>query len=194
MKFKINDIYDIHKGYTLDLKPGYTALVGPNGAGKTTLLQQLKEEVKKSGNLFVKYDNLNDGGTRSAGEYLFCGDTTAAATVLTSSEGEGIAVNFGKFVQKLGKTVRGAVAAKAENLFVLVDAYDSGSSIDRIRELRSLVNIIIDDAAPINIFFIASANTFEMAREADCVDVRTGKHLRFANYEEFADFVCNYKL
>ena len=177
MKFKINDIYDIHKGYTLDLKPGYTALVGPNGAGKTTLLQQLKEEVKKS-----------------AGEYLFCGDTTAAATVLTSSEGEGIAVNFGKFVQKLGKTVRGAVAAKAENLFVLVDAYDSGSSIDRIRELRSLVNIIIDDAAPINIFFIASANTFEMAREADCVDVRTGKHLRFANYEEFADFVCNYKL
>lgn len=194
MQFKINDIYDIHRGYTLDLKPGYTALVGPNGAGKTTLLQQLKEEVKESGNLFVKYDNLNDGGTRSAGEYLFRGDTTAAATVLTSSEGEGIAVNFGKFVQKLGKTVRGAVAAKVENLFVLVDAYDSGSSIDRIRELRNLVNVIIDDAAPINVFFIASANTFEMAREADCVDVRTGKHMKFADYDAFADFVCNYKL
>ena len=34
MRFKVKDWYNLHNGFYVNLRPGYTALVGPNGAGK----------------------------------------------------------------------------------------------------------------------------------------------------------------
>lgn len=49
LKIPIKDWYGLHRGFSLEIKPGFTALVGPNGAGKTTMLQQIREFAQKSG-------------------------------------------------------------------------------------------------------------------------------------------------
>ena len=38
-----------------------------------------------------------------------------------------------------------------------------------------------------------SANTFELARDYDCIDVKTAKKIRFNTYDEFRDFVLKRK-
>ena len=61
MRFKINDEYNLHNGFFLNLKPGYTALVGPNGAGKTTLLRQINDYAISKNIPMIDYSNLTDG-------------------------------------------------------------------------------------------------------------------------------------
>ena len=193
MEFKIEDIHGIHQGYTLNIKPGYTALIGPNGAGKTTLIHQLKEAAKERGCVVTAYDNLQDGGTKATGHYIFCGDASVAATLMASSEGEGILVNFGQFLKKLGGLVRDAQRDQKKELFLFIDSFDSGSSIDGIRRFRNvLMDVVYNDAKPLEVYFVVSGNAFEMAKDADCVDVRTGKHMRFSDYNEYSDFICHY--
>lgn len=186
---QIKDWFHIHNGFRLEIDTGYTALVGPNGAGKTTILRQLEEQAKDAGAHVFRYDNLNEGGAVARQRYEFQGDVVLMATVMTSSEGEQIAINFGNTVRKLGTAVKQAAKA-GKPIFILLDALDSGASIDRIREVRGLFNLISKDAA--DVYIIAACNSYEMAKGADCVDVRTGEHLRFPDYETYADFICRY--
>ena len=74
LNVKIEDWYNLHKGFQLTLEPGYTALVGPNGAGKTTILSQLHEFAKKEGIRIWEYSNLRDGGHVAANQYMFSGN------------------------------------------------------------------------------------------------------------------------
>ena len=191
MEFFIKDWYKIHSGYQLDLSPGYTALVGPNGAGKSTLLNQLAEHAQHDGISIFRYSNLSDGGYTARQGYLEHDQPELLATVLTSSEGEQIAVNFSQAVSKIGAAVRQA-ALERQPLLILLDALDSGASVDRIRELRHLFEVIMDDPARHDIYIVAAANSYEMSKQTDAVDVRTGKHLRFDNYDDYADFICKY--
>ena len=73
-----------------------------------------------------------NGGRKSVGSLVFRGDTNVAATLMTSSEGEGIGINFGQFLTKLGRIVRDAHRDQ-KRVVRVYDAFDSGSSIDRIR-------------------------------------------------------------
>jgi len=47
-------------------------------------------------------------------------------------------------------------------------------------------------AASLEVYFIVSGNSFEMAKDADCVDVRMGKHRKFSSYKKYAGFICSY--
>ena len=145
MRIKIDDDFGIHSGFFLNLKPGYTPLVGPNGAGKTTLLRQLREYANGHGIMVFDYSNLVHGGGSAMDKYLWSGNMELLAISATSSEGERIAMNFGQAVSRLGAAVREAKQQKKE-LFILLDALDSGSSIDRIREIRSLFDLVAKDA------------------------------------------------
>jgi len=74
----------------------------------------------------------------------------------------------------------------------LLDAVDSGLSIDYIDELKEkLFQFIIDDCKKkgIDIYFVVSANSYEMARESDCFDVYEGKYKKFKDYEEYREFI-----
>lgn len=62
----IDDWFDIHEGFDLELTPGYTPLVGPNGAGKTTLLRQLDNKFERHTDFKVfKYNNYSEGGKQA---------------------------------------------------------------------------------------------------------------------------------
>ena len=154
MRIKINDDFGIHSGFFLNLKPGYTPLVGPNGAGKTTLLRQLREYANGHDIMVFDYSNLVHGGGNAMDKYLWSGNMELLAISATSSEGERIAMNFGQAVSRLGAAVREAKQQKKE-LFILLDALDSGSSIDRMREIRSLFDLVAKDAGDLSLIHIS---------------------------------------
>lgn len=193
---KIVDWYDIHSGYTLTLRPGYTALVGPNGAGKTTLLRQLQENAEKRKYKTFFYSNLTDGGNNAMSASILRGNISFAATAMTSSEGERIAQCFGEKLGEIGRAVRDAIAEDVP-LFILLDGLDSGASIDRLNDLMSVFSLIEKDAGvqpggtEHEVYIVAAVNNYVLAKRA-CVDVRTGKHLSFADYMEYERFICGY--
>ena len=193
---KIVDWYDIHSGYTLTLRPGYTALVGPNGAGKTTLLRQLQEIAEKRKYKTFYYSNLTDGGDNAISAGLFRGDISFAATAMTSSEGERIAQSFGSKLGRIKQLVDEAVTSDIP-LFILLDGLDSGASIDRLNELMNVFDLIARDAgvqsggAEHEVYIVAAVNNYALAKRA-CVDVRTGKSLSFGDYAEYERFICSY--
>lgn len=193
---KIPDWYGIHSGFDLLLRPGYTALVGPNGAGKTTLLLQLEEIAKERGYEVFHYSNARDGGDRAKQLYLSCGDMEYFATSACSSEGEQVALNFGKVVGKIGQLVKKSVENDTP-LFILLDDLDSGASIDRTRELMGLFQLMERDAgvmpggAEHELYIVVAVNSYELVNHG-CVDVRTGKAISFGDYADYAKFICNY--
>lgn len=190
----IKDWYGLHFGFDLVLNPGYTALAGPNGAGKTTLLQQIAEWAEVNNIQVWNYSNLTHGGDIAQAEFAFHGNIGEMARCATSSEGENVAMNFSAKVKDLGAEVSKARNGKYP-LIVLLDAIDSGASIDRARELRHLFSLIEKDAASgVDIYLVVAANHYELVKApADCVNVRTGEHLSFENYDRYADFICGFE-
>lgn len=195
MKIFIEDWYDLHKGFTLEIEPGFTALVGPNGAGKTTVLLQIKEHADREGIKTWEYSNVIDGGQAAKSQYQFTGDFENLASALMASEGENVALNFSNRVGELGRLVRQAAEEKRP-LIVLLDAIDSGASIDRARELRGLFDLIYeqDISKGAEVYVIMAVNSYELAKEpADCVNVRNGEHVTFRSYNSYAKFVCSFE-
>lgn len=189
IKLPIKDIRKIHNGYDLTLNSGLTVLVGPNGAGKTTLLGQLAEYAKENQIPYFMYSNFSDGGHFAMDRYLQVGDVARFSAAMWSSEGEQVALNFGAQLVEMGSKTRKAVE-EGKDILLLIDAVDSGASIDRVRELRNVFSLMSKDA---NVYIVAAANQYEMVRDGtDCVDVRTGEHLKFHSYDDYADFICSY--
>ena len=193
---KISDWYGLHQGYTLTLRPGYTALVGPNGAGKTTLLRQIREVAEKRGYDVFSYSNAIDGGDTAMAKNTLKGNMEFVAASLCSSEGERVAMSFADVVPQIGTRVRKDIATDTP-LFILLDGLDSGASIDRTRELMDLFELIERDAgvcsggAKHEIYILAAVNGYEMARRM-CINVRTGESMMFGGYEDYANFICSF--
>ena len=195
LSIEIKDWFDLHKGYTLVLDPGLTFLVGPNGAGKTTLLSQIADYAKSNNIGLWQYDNLNDGGQYAVDRYKFQGDFTKIATAMTASEGENVALNFGDKVGEMGQRI-GQAASTHQPLVILLDAVDSGASIDRARELAQFLSFVCDrdikDTA--EVYIVVAANHYELVKApARCINVRTGSLETFPNYDKYAEFICSFE-
>ena len=192
---RISDVRGIHNGFNLKLKPGFTALVGPNGAGKTTLLVQLREYAQENKIKYWEYSNLSDGGEMAMDRYLLMGNMRMLATAVCSSEGEKLVGNFANRLSEMGKKVKAALKS-GEPLVVLLDSIDSGISIDRAREIRDFLLSIENEEvlkSGGNIHIVMAVNHYEIAKSpVDCVNVRTGEHIVFKSYDEYANFICNY--
>lgn len=218
-KFQLErDYYDegfnLYKKKTIEIKPGVTVLVGCNGIGKTTLLHQMKYKLKKENIPYVLFDNLKDGGSNSISNAIFMGNIEFGATAMVSSEGENIVMNMGnlatrlgKFVKdgedpnemkykKLAKTIRECNGETIEDIeipkerWILLDAVDSGLSVDNIVDLKEqLFKTILEYNYGNEIYIIISANEYEMARGEQCFDVYNGKYSTFRDYEEYRNFV-----
>ena len=122
--------------------------------------------------------------------YIFHNDPASLSAATFSSEGEQIAFNFGQAVRKLGAAVCDA-KAQGKPLFILLDALDSGASIDRARELRSLFNLLCPDAGE-TVYIVCACNSYELVRGEPGVNVRTGQKVKFKDYEEYADFIYTF--
>lgn len=222
-KFQLErDYYDegfnLYKKKTIEIKPGVTVLVGCNGIGKTTLLHQIKYILKKENVPYVMFDNLHEGGSKSVSEASFFGDFGFLATAIQSSEGENIVMNMGKLAARLGKFVKdgedpkekeyiqlarsiaqisGEEVAEVEipkERWILLDAVDSGLSVDNIVDLKEqLFKTILEYNYGNEIYIVISANEYEMARGEQCFDVYNGNYVRFKDYEEYRNFVLQSK-
>ena len=197
-----------------EFKPGVTVFVGCNGCGKTTLLHQIKDYLKNKKVPVLSFDNLHDGGSNARSEAAAMNDFTFLATASFSSEGENIVMNVGRlaknlrpFIQtgesqnrgdRLWKAFARAVWGEQEEpevpneRWLLLDAIDSGLSVDNIVDIKELLfKTIIEDSESQGVVtrIIISANEYEICRNEQCMDVHTGKYRTFKGYESYRNFV-----
>lgn len=200
----------------VEFQPGLTVLVGCNGSGKSTMLKNIKEELHKEKIPMFFYNNEHDGGSNSIGESVFLGDINFAATAWTSSEGENITLNLSKIASKwrnfiltgevndvstkFAKSFREACDCDIDNKkitskkrFILLDAMDSGYSIDNVIEMKSLFDLVLEDSEKMGMetYIIVSSNEYELACDTDCFDVTEGKYINFSSYEDFKKFILH---
>lgn len=195
----------------IEIQQGLTVLVGCNGSGKTTLLHNIKSELKKEDIPVFYYDNEKDGGNNSISESIFYGNLSFTATALCSSEGENISLNLSKIASKLRKFVETGdngdrfnalaktLALKDDNeennvsneRWILLDAMDSGYSIDNVIEMKDFFDLVIKDAKEfgIELYIVISSNEYELVHESKCFDVMEGKYIQFASYEDYKKFI-----
>ena len=205
--------FNICKKREIEIEPGLTVLVGCNGAGKTTMLHNVAEELKNENIPVFQFDNTRDGGFYSIDESIATGNYSFGATAMCSSEGENINMNLGKSAAKwrrfietgddgdrtrrLVKAVRKANGEEDDEKeipnerWILLDAVDSGFSVDNVVEMKDLFRLVMDDAAAkgIELYIVVSANEYELAAGEACFDVIGGKYVRFGGYDEYREFV-----
>ena len=210
--------FNLYKKKTITIKPGVTVLVGCNGIGKSTLLRQIKDNLKKENVPYITFDNLKDGGGHAVSEASFYGNFGFMATAMCSSEGENIVMNMGnlaarlrEFVDKgedpkekmhikLAKSIREINGEEIDEpeipkeRWILLDAVDSGLSVDNIVDIKEqLFKTILEYNYGNEIYIVISANEYEMARGEQCFDVYNGKYLTFRDYEEYRNLVLQSK-
>ena len=193
---------------------GLTVLVGCNGSGKTTLLKNIKAELKKQQIPCLMYDNHMDGhSSHTFGPALDAGNIGFIATSLQSSEGENISINLNVLVSKLkdflltGETeeekrsrelalhfnneVKGPIETKER--WILLDAIDSGYSIDNVVMFKEFINVLFDEVKnqDLHLFLVISANTYEMAAGVSCFDVMNGIPVSFEDYKGYRQFILH---
>lgn len=198
----------------IEIQSGLTVLVGCNGAGKTTLLKNIQSELKKENIPCHLYNNLYDGGSNSVGEAFFHEDYSFGATLMCSSEGETISHNIGMLISKMrnfiingeinDKTLRMQKAFQrlckddseeqtelSNERWLLLDAIDSGLSVDNVVEVLDVFNLMIDDAKnfDVELYIIISANEYELCRGNQCFNVNSGKYITFKDYEDYRKFI-----
>lgn len=195
MKFEIiRDYYNekeyIYNKKNIELEEGLTVLVGCNGSGKSTLLKQIKDLCKQSNIPCYYFDNLTEGGSNAREKAGFYGDVDFLAKSICSSEGENINLNMTNCASKIGNFVR--KNKKSNKLFILMDAIDSGLSIDYVIELKEdLFKVILQDTLikGIETYIIVSANEYEMARNEKCFLVPNMRYKTFKDYDEYRGFI-----
>lgn len=218
----LKDYYEeginLYKKKTITIKPGITVLVGCNGIGKTTLLHQIRDRLKNDNIPYIEFDNLHNGGSKSVSEAGFYGDFSFMATAMCSSEGENIVMNIGKLAERLGYFVKegedpkekkhiqlarsfakiNGEDVKEESIpnerWILLDAVDSGLSVDNVVDIKELLfKTILEYNYGNDIYIVVSANAYELAKNEQCFDVYNGKYVKFNDYEEYRQFVLDSK-
>lgn len=218
-KFKItkryyDDNYDLYKKRSITINEGVTVLVGCNGSGKTTLLRQMKEQLKKENIPVISFDNLKDGGSRAVSSAGFYGDFSFMSAALCSSEGESIVLSISKLASTLRTFIHTGEGQTERDMFyrsfvkvikndtfeekkeipnerwILLDAVDSGLSVDNIVDLKEfLFKTILEDDFDDSVYIVVSANEYELCRGENCFDVYNGKYVKFSNYERYRNFI-----
>lgn len=197
----------------IEINSGLTVLVGCNGAGKSTLLHNIKDELEKAAIPYMFFDNQQDGDHHSLfGEAIENGEFSYIATSMCSSEGENITININRLLSSIknflinGKSPEMLRKEKWASFFndseqvkkirskerwFLLDAIDSGYSIDNVLELKTLLNCVLQESEKrgLTTYILISANEYELANGEQCFDVMNGKYTTFADYNAFRKFI-----
>lgn len=181
----------LFKKTTLELSPGITVIVGCNGSGKSTLLHLIEQHCTQENIPVISFDNKSEGASHVMSESEFSGDYDTLLSLAFHSEGEQIKTCIGKQAVKIGQKV--STLQQGDPLFILLDACDSGFSIDNILEMKRFLHFVIDDAAKKNIeaYILVAANFYETTRDERCLDVSTFTTRTFKTYESYYDFILS---
>ena len=76
---------------------------------------------------------------------------------------------------------------------LVAEAFDFAGRqyIDRARELREFFDLVCRDARE-TAYIVCACNSYELVRGVAGINVRTGKRVKFKDYEEYADFICSF--
>lgn len=186
------DDVKIFKKNNIEIKTGVTILVGCNGAGKTTLLHQIKQSLENRNIPVLLHDNKTQGERRVKDYSVFSGNFEMVARLLSNSEGENIVNVLEDVARKMGRLTRDYPDSK--EIWFLFDAIDSGLSIDNVLDIKEqLISTVMEYNPDKDIYFVISANSYEFARNENCLDVINGEYIRFKDYEDYRDFILNSK-
>jgi len=178
----------VYKKAIHSFKPGISILVGCNGSGKSTAFGYIQDILKENDIPVFKYSNLTEGGNTARESALFYGNLNLLAEQITSSEGENIVINIGTMAQKLGSFVE-RNKEKGE-LWILLDAIDSGLSIDYIEEVKDFLhNQLIDKITDIDLYILISTNNYELCIGEACYNVQECQYIEIDSYEKFKKIV-----
>lgn len=191
-KCPYNEDEELYSYNRFNLKTGATILVGKNGTGKTTMLRFIEQAVNDKGNCkLLTFDNYTQGGSQSLSSALFHNKLDHLATLACSSEGQRINANLGEFIRNIGYTVRHSESGT--KLVILMDAVDSGLSIDSVVTLKDVFDLIVEDAKENNIevYIVASANGYELPNGMRCFSVKDGAYIKFDSYESYKTYILS---
>lgn len=191
----IRDYYD-KKHYLFDktkvtINPGLTVLVGCNGCGKSTFIHQITDILKNEKAPLLYFNNLFDGGAHARSLALYENNLSFVAASMCSSEGQNIVLNLYRICTNIQEMARECVSNDVKEAWVVLDAIDSGLSIDNIDDFKHVINLLIDNYKEkgINLYVVVSANTYEFARNIKCLDVVGGRYIKFDDYEDYRKFI-----
>lgn len=178
LKFKLEG--KVYKKKEIEINNGVTVLIGPNGCGKTYACSQIcdyLDEQKK------KYLNVNvyEEGKHTADSFTLSGDMKSLAKYLNSSEGQRVYDTLVDInVPKMGEYVRSLKDDNIKEGYIIIDACDSGVSIDLMLSYRSLFEFILDDCKKENIemYIIITSNSYELVYDYDCIWIPTMEHYK----------------
>lgn len=192
---KYYDTWQLYNKNEITFKPGVSILVGCNGTGKTTLLNTIKNQMEKYRYIneekedigFMYFDNLHDGGSNAVSRYGFMNDLQSLALSVQSSEGENITNNFGRLVaQNVGMDIR---RHNYKKYFILIDAVDSGLSIDGIVNIKDFFNFFMEKNPNLEVYIIVSANSYEMTVDERCIAINTLEEIEFKDYNDYKKYI-----
>lgn len=86
--------------------------------------------------------------------------------------------------------LRKCVLDNQKELFIFLDASDSGLSVDRVLELKDFTTMVIDDAkrSHIDCYFVMSANEFELCK-GECFSLPDMEYKHYDDYESWKDSI-----
>ena len=94
--------------------------------------------------------------------------------------------NFATLVKDIGRKIR---STDAKNIWLLLDAMDSGFSIDNIIEMKDFFRFLLKEEPNHSIYILMAANSYELAKGERCLDVQRMEYTRFDNYDKYREFV-----
>lgn len=172
------------------LHTGVNVLIGCNGSGKSTFLHMLKIFLDKQGIKNYSFDNLSDGGSNMNQRLLLSGNLDMLAQSKTSSEGERLNLACCVAASQIGQMFR--QNREEKELWILMDAVDSGLSIDNIVDQKDFFRLVLIENKVRDVYIVVAANSYEMAKGERCIDVRTGTEYKFEDdldYPKYRDFI-----
>lgn len=178
----------LYNSATVTIAPNMiNTLIGCNGAGKSTLRIIINEDVRMSHFPYLVYDNLRDGGNNAIEDMAFHDNYEGVAFGIMSSEGENICNNVFNFLTPMEAILKGQITRDeyykqyrdTEHIFLIMDAVDSGFSIDNIINLKAYLNKLIELSKENNkkLYIIIAANSFEFAVDTRSWDVQKSKEV-----------------
>ena len=181
----------VYKKATHSFKPGVTVLVGCNGSGKSTLLQTVQDILNEERISVYEYNNLSSGGSNARERALFYGRLNLLVEQMTSSEGENIIINIGTMAQKLGNFVTKQIKKEKKEIWILLDAIDSGLSIDYIEEVKDFIHNTLIKSMPndLDCYILISSNNYELCVGEQCYNSQECKYIEIDSYENFRKVV-----